>query len=180
MHPTLEKKSASQLKDPWLAVHVQNLPSNFARWSPRDRECLDHSCRIYNFIIYSENSIVRTQRCPRGLSEDTAHASTSDGKLALKLRYSIRQKGNRNITKRGSSLDITDINRYLWRFRLPRDSLPAIPALSWTYTLPRSVMDGILTTLHTRFSCRLDWYQTMCLLSKHFFHHTIQVCRAYP
>ena len=156
---------------------VENLPSDFASRHPK--ECLDSSCQICKFIVKLEDSLVRSLSVSDVLQGSakmpfTSRAAWQATQLEcphLRRTHSHLSQGTRPSKK---ATKIIDVKRYLKDVVIAADGLlvvrdhqPFQPPREHL-VVPRSILDGLLTALHIRFS-HPSKYQTKRLFSRYFF-----------
>ena len=156
---------------------VENLPSDFASRNPN--ECLDSSCQICKFIVEFEGSVVRSIFVAEVLKGSTRMPFTSRAAWQatqlecphLRRKHSYLSQGTRPSKK---AAKIIDVKRYLKVVVVATDGLlvvrdhPPFQTPRERIVVPDSVLDGLLTALHVRFS-HPSKYQTKCLFSRYFF-----------
>ena len=156
---------------------VENLPSDFASRHPR--ECLDSSCQICRFIAELEDSVVRSISVSEVLEGSvrmpfTSRAAWQATQLEcphLRRTHSHLSQGTRPSKK---ATKIIDVKRYLQDVVIATDGLlvvkdhPPFQPPRDRIVVPRTVLDGLLTALHIRFS-HPSKYQTKRLFSRYFF-----------
>ena len=156
---------------------VENLPSDFASRNPK--ECLDSSCQICKFIVELEDSVVRSLSVSDVLQGSvkmpfTSRAAWQATQLEcphLRRTHSHLSQGTRPSKK---ATKIIDVKRYLKDVVIAADGLlvfrdhqPFQPPRE-RLVVPRSVLAGLLTALHIRFS-HPSKYQMKRLFSRYFF-----------
>ena len=156
---------------------VENLPSDYASRNPQ--ECLDSSCQICKFVVELEDSVVRSLSVSEVLQGSakmpfTSRAAWQATQLEcphLRRTHSHLSQGTRPSKK---ATRISDVKRYLKDVIIASDGLlvvrdhqPFQPPRE-RLVVPRSVLDGLLTALHIRFS-HPSKYQTKRLFSRYFF-----------
>ena len=157
---------------------VENLPSDFASRNPK--ECLDSSCQICKFIVELEDSVVRNLSVSDVLQGSvkmpfTSRAAWQATQLECphlrRTQLSHLSQGTRPSKK---ATKIIDVKCYLKDVVIAADSLlvvcdhqPFQPPRE-RQVVPRSVLVGLLTALHIRFS-HPSKYQTKRLFSRYFF-----------
>ena len=156
---------------------VENLPSDYASRNPK--ECLDLSCQICKFIVELEDSVIRSLSVRDVLQGSvkmpfTSRAAWHATQLEcphLRRTHSHLSQGTRPSKK---ATKIIDVKRYLKDVVIAGDGLlvvrdhqPFQPPRE-RLVVPRSVLDGLLTALHIRFSYPSK-YQTKRLFCKYFF-----------
>ena len=156
---------------------VENLPSDYASRNPR--ECLDSSCQICKFIAELEDSVVRSLSVSDVLQGSvkmpfTSRAAWQATQLEcphLRRTHSHLSQGTRPSKK---ATKIIDVKRYLKDVVIAADGLlvvrdhqPFQPPRE-RLVVPRSVLEGLLTALHIRFS-HPSKYQMKRLFSRYFF-----------
>ena len=156
---------------------VENLPSDFASRNPN--ECLDSSCQICKLIVEFEESVVRSISVAEGLEGSTRMPFTSRAAWQatqlecphLRRTHSHLSQGTRPSKK---ATKIIDVKRYLKDVVVATDGLlvvrdhPPFQTPRERIVVPHSVLDGLLTALHIRFS-HPSKYQTKRLFSRYFF-----------
>ena len=156
---------------------VENLPSDYASRNPK--ECLDSSCQICKFIAELEDSVVRSLSVSDVLQGSvkmpfTSRAAWQATQLEcphLRRTHSYLSQGTRPSKK---ATKIIDVKRYLKDVVIAADGLlvvrdhqPFQPPRE-RLVVPRSVLEGLLTALHIRFS-HPSKYQMKRLFSRYFF-----------
>ena len=156
---------------------VENLPSDYASRNPK--ECLDSSCQICKFIVALEDSVVRSLSVSDVLQGSvkmpfTSRAAWQATQLEcphLRRTHSHLSQGTRPSKK---ATKIIDVKRYLKDVVIAADGLlvvrdhqPFQPPRE-RLVVPQSVLDGLLTALHIRFS-HPSKYQMKRLFSRYFF-----------
>ena len=156
---------------------VENLPSDYASRNPK--ECLDSSCQICKFIAELEDSVVRSLSVSDVLQGSvkmpfTSRAAWQATQLEcphLRRTHSHLSQGTRPSKK---ATKIIDVKRYLKDVVIAADGLlvvrdhqPFQPPRE-RLVVPRSVLEGLLTALHIRFS-HPSKYQMKRLFSRYFF-----------
>ena len=156
---------------------VENLPSDYASRNPR--ECLDSSCQVCKFIAELEDSVVRSLSVSDVLQGSvkmpfTSRAAWQATQLEcphLRRTHSHLSQGTRPSKK---ATKIIDVKRYLKDVVIAADGLlvvrdhqPFQPPRE-RLVVPRSVLEGLLTALHIRFS-HPSKYQMKRLFSRYFF-----------
>ena len=156
---------------------VENLPSDYASRNPN--ECLDSSCQICKFIVELEDSVIRSLSVSDVLQGSvkmpfTSRAAWQATQLEcphLRRTHSHLSQGTRPSKKANN---IIDVKRYLKDVVIAADGLlvvrdhqPFQPPRE-CLVVPRSVLNGLLTALHIRFS-HPSKYQTKRLFSRYFF-----------
>ena len=140
---------------------IENLPSDFV--SKNRRQCLDSSCQICKFIAEMEDSVVRdisvsdviegSVRMP--FTSRAAWQATQQDCPDLRRAHSHLHEGTRPSKKANK---IIDVKRYLKDVVIASDGLlivrdsPPFQPNRERIIVPRSVVDGLLTALHIRFS----------------------------
>ena len=156
---------------------IENLPSDFASRNPQ--QCLDSSCQICKFIAEMEDSVVRdisvgdviegSVRMP--FTSRAAWQATQQDCPDLRRTHSHLHQGTRP-SKKASK--ITDVKRYLKDVVIAADGLlivrdsPPFQPNRERIVVPRSVVDGLLTALHIRFS-HPSKYHLKRLFTRYFF-----------
>ena len=156
---------------------VENLPSDYASRNPK--ECLDSSCQICKFIAELEDSVVRSLSVSDVLQGSvkmpfTSRAAWQATQLEcphLRRTHSHLSQGTRPSKK---ATKIIDVKCYLKDVVIAADGLlvvrdhqPFQPPRE-RLVVPRSVLEGLLTALHIRFS-HPSKYQMKRLFSRYFF-----------
>ena len=156
---------------------VENLPSDFASRNPN--ECLDSSCQICKFIVDFEESVVRSISVAEVLEGSTRMPFTSRAAWQatqlecphLRRTHLHLSQGTRPSKK---ATKIIDVKRYHKDVVVATDGLlvvrdhPPFQTPRERIVVTRSVLDGLLTALHIRFS-HPSKYQTKRLFSRYFF-----------
>ena len=158
-------------------ARVENLPSNYASRNPK--ECLDSSCQICKFIIELEDSVVRSLSVSDVLQGSvkmpfTSRAAWQATQLECphpRRTHSHLSQGTRPSKK---ATEIIDVKRYhkdvviaVDGFLIVRDHQSFQPPRE-RLVVPRSILDGLLTALHIRFS-HPSKFQMKCFFSQYFF-----------
>ena len=140
---------------------IENLPSDYASRNPK--ECLDSSCQICKFIVELEDSVIRSLSVSDVLQGAvkmpfTSRAAWKATQLEcphLRRTHSHLSQGTRPTKK---ATKIVDVKHYLKDVVIAADGLlvvrdhqPFQPPHE-RLVVPRSVLDGLLTALHIRFS----------------------------
>ena len=155
---------------------VENLPFDFASRNPK--ECLDSSCQICKFIVGLECSVVRSLSVSDVLQGSvkmpfTSRAAWQATQLEcphLRRTHSHLSQGTRPSKK---ATKIIDVKRYLKDVVIAADGLLVVRDHQPFHprerlVVARSVLDGLLTALHIRFS-HPSKYQTKRLFNRYFF-----------
>lgn len=156
---------------------VENLPSDFASRHPS--ECLDSSYQICKFIAELEDSVVGnisvndvlegSVRMP--FTSCAAWQATQPECPNLRWTHSHLSQGTRPSKK---ATKIPDVKRYLQDVVITSDGLlvikdhPPFQPPRERIVVPHSVLDGLLTALHLRFT-HPSRYQTKHLFTRYFF-----------
>ena len=156
---------------------IDNLPSDFASRNPI--ECRNSSCQICKFIAELEDSVVRTTTVDAVLegsvhmpfTSRAAWQATQQDCSDLRRTHAHLSQGTRPSKK---ETNLRDIKRYLKDVIIAadgllvvRDSQPFQP-IRERIVVPRSVLSGLLTSLHIRFH-HPSKYQTKRLFNRYFF-----------
>ncbi|KAL9982784.1 hypothetical protein ACROYT_G004889 [Oculina patagonica] len=156
---------------------VENLPSDYASRHPK--ECLDSSCQICKFIFELDVSVIGSLSVSDVLQGSvkmpfTSRAAWQATQLEchhLRRTHSHLSQGTRPSKK---ATNIIDVKRYLKDVVIAADGLlvvrdhqPFQPPRERLF-VPRSVLDGLLTSLHIHFS-HPSKYQTKRLFTRYFF-----------
>lgn len=154
-----------------------NLPSDYASRSPQ--LCPTQSCQICKFILEVEDSVVRnlsvkdvmegSARMP--FTSRAAWLATQRECPDLRRTHSYLTQGTRPSKK---MTKIPDVKRYLRLLNIASDGLlivkddkPFLPTLE-RMVVPRSVLDGLLTALHLRFT-HPSSHQLKQIFNRYFF-----------
>ena len=158
-------------------VGIANLPSDFGSRNPC--ECTNASCQVCQFIAEMEDSVVRgisvsevldgSARMP--FTSRTAWHATQLECPDLRRTHSHLTQGTRPSKK---MTKIGDVKRYLRVVSVANDGVliikeaqPFQPSRE-RIVVPRSIVDGLLTALHIRFS-HPSKHQIKRLFNRHFF-----------
>ena len=154
-----------------------NIPSDFASRNAPD--CTDPKCQICNFIVHTEDSVVRSTsvhdvqdnmtRCPfttRSAWLDIQSDCPDLRRTHAHLKQGIRP--SKKLTK------IKDVKRYLSIATIGKDGLLVVPRKdplspsSELIIVPRSVLDGLVIALHIRLD-HPSKHQLMLVMKRHFY-----------
>ena len=175
---------------------VENLPSDYASRNPN--ECQDSSCQICKFFVELKDSVICSLSVSDVLQDSvkmpfTSRAAWQATQLEcnhLRRTHSHLSQGTRPSKK---ATHIIDVKCYLKDVVIAADGLlvvhdhqPFQPPRE-RLVVPRSVLDGLLTALHIRFS-HPSKYQTKRLFTRYFFAldvdkascHTCQSIKSIP
>ena len=155
---------------------VENLPSGYASQNPK--ECLDSSCQICKFIVELKDSVVHSFSVSDVLQGTVKMPFTSCAAWqATQLECSHLQRTHCHLSQgtrpSKKATKIIDVKCYLkdesllMAFSLCETINPSNPPREHL-AVSRSVLDGLLTALHIRFS-QPSKYQTKRLFSRYFF-----------
>lgn len=154
-----------------------NIPSDFA--SRNAPECSEPQCQICNFIIQTEDSVVRSIQV-QDVLDSTVRLPFVSRSAWLSIQNECQDlRRTRAHLKQGTrpSKKVTnakDVKRYLSVASLAKDGMlvvrrnePLVPSTE-LIIIPRSVLDGLVTALHIKLS-HPSKHQLLLVLKRHFY-----------
>lgn len=154
-----------------------NIPSDFA--SRNAPECIEPRCQICNFIVQTEDSVVRSVYVQDVLDNMTRLPFTTRSAWLniqsecqdLRRTHAHLKQGTRPSKK---ITNIKDVKRYLSVATISKDGLlvvrrndPLVPSTE-LIIVPRSVLDGLVSALHIKLN-HPSKHQLLLVMKRHFY-----------
>ena len=154
-----------------------NLPSDYTSRHPVS--CPDRSCQVCKFVNECEDSVVRSLSvkdviegaAKMPFTSRSAWSATQHECVDLRRTHSHLTQGTRPSKK---ITNIPYVKRYVRQVTIAHDGLLVVRddrpflATKERIVVPRSVLEGLVTAIHLKFS-HPSRYQTKQLFNRHFF-----------